>query len=122
MVADYRIARSDEAADLADEERAEWIAERAAELEVEYAADVKKVEDAMADFFLADEGSLVTNLSTFFSQIGGNPATLAHWLHDVIKQQIAPILREYAEDAATEERNRMEIAADVEKFEQRSAA
>lgn len=122
MVADYRIARSDEAADLADEERAEWIAERAAELEVEYAADVKKVEEAMADFFLADEGSLVTNLTTFFVRTSDHSVGAAYWLHDQIKQQIAPILREYAEDAATEERNRMEIAADVEKFEQRSAA
>lgn len=107
--------------DIADEERAEWIAERAAELEVEYAADVKKVEEAMADFFLADEGSLVTNLTAFF--LSPSESRTAFWqLQWQIKQQITPILREYAEDAATEERNRMEIAADIEKFEQRSAA
>lgn len=107
--------------DIADEERAEWISERAAELEVEYAADVKKVEEAMADFFLADEGSLATNLTAFFLRMA-NTTGAAFALHDQIKQQITPILREYAEDAATEERNRMEIAADTEKFEQRSAA
>lgn len=116
---DWNISRQDSEADRADTERAEWIAERAAELEVEYAADVKKVEEAMADFFLADEGSLVTNLTAFYLK-------QTHYsgfaFREQIKQQIAPILREYAEDAATEERNRMEIAADVEKFEQRSAA
>lgn len=106
--------------DIAEEERAEWIAERAAELEVEYAADVKKVEEAMADFFLADEGSLVTNLTAFF--VRSEHPSSAWQLHETIRAAIAPILREYAEDAATEERNRMEIAADVEKFEQRSAA
>lgn len=121
-MADWNISRQDSEADRADTERAEWIAERAAELEVEYAADVKKVEEAMADFFLADEGSLVTNLTVFFLRNTEAPFSFGALLHNQIKQQIAPILREYAEDAATEERNRMEIAAEVEKFEQRSAA
>lgn len=127
MVADCRIARSDEAADLADEERAEWIAERAVELKREYLTDGKKLEDAIADFVGSDEGSLVKNLTLFVQMFAArdNPEGLAHAAHGLNKSLMAaidPILREYAEDSATEERNRMEIAADTEKFEHRSAA
>ncbi|HBS63189.1 MAG TPA: hypothetical protein DEB32_10830 [Stenotrophomonas sp.] len=120
MTADWNISRNDSEADRADSERAEWIAERAAVLEAEYAADPKKVEEAVADFFLADEGSLVTNLTTFFLEF--RPPYSAFALHDQIKQQIAPILREYAEDAATAERNQIEAADETDRHEQRDAA
>lgn len=122
MTADWNISRNDSEADRADSERAEWIAERTAVLEAEYAADPKKVEEAVADFFLADEGSLVTNLTTFLTRVEDSPIALAYWLKDQIKQQVAPILHEYAEDAATAERNQIEAADETDRHEQRDAA
>ncbi len=121
MTADWNISRNDSEADRADSERAEWIAERTAVLEAEYANDPAKVEEAIADFFLVDEGSLVTDLTALMlsppHSIGA-----AYLFRDQIKQQIAPILREYAEDAATAERNQIEAADETDRHEQRDAA
>lgn len=102
-----RIARNDDEADRYEAAREEWIQERAAALELQYAADEKKVGEAVADFFLADDETLVPNLTAFFLRFTAN-AYVGFDLHDQLKQGIAPILREYAEDAAAAEWNAME--------------
>lgn len=113
---DHHITRNDDEADLYEAAREEWIAERAAALERQYAADEKKVGEAVADFFLADDETLVPNLTAFFIRFTAN-AYVGFDLHDQLKQGIAPILKEYAEDTARKEwidmENReLEIAAD----------
>lgn len=125
---DYRIARSDDAADLADEERAEWIAERAAELEAQYKKDPVKRAKAVSEFMeYADTTDLDLTLRLFLAayenaQATASVAEAANDLAKSLRSYIDPILKEWAGDHAIAERNRMEIAADVEKFEQRSAA
>lgn len=107
MNADYRTARNDDEADRADQAREEWIAQRASVLEVEYAADIKKVGEAVAGFFLADDETLVPNLTAFYLR-HLNSIAAGYELHDQLRQGIAPILREYAEDAAREQWDEME--------------
>ena len=109
MKADHQISRSDEEADRAEVARDEWIAERAKALEVEFTADAKKVGEAVADFFLADDEVLVPNLTAFYLR-GLASVSASYDLHDQLRQGIAPILCEYAEDAATEEWNAMEAS------------
>lgn len=121
MKADYRTARTDGEADRADQRSDEWIAERAAALEVEYAADIKKVGEAVADFFLADDETLVPNLTTFYLR-HLNSIAAGYELHDQLRNGIAPILREYAEDAATDEWNSMEAREMDIAAERRTAA
>lgn len=116
MNADWNIARSDDEADRADEARAEWIAQRANDLKLEYATDSKKVGEAVADFFLADEDTLVPNLTQFYLDQPSR-AQAGFTLHDQLREAIAPILWEYAEDEAAKEwdwleRNAMDMAAD----------
>ncbi len=108
MKADHQIARSDAEADQADEARAEWIAERSAALEVLYSANEAKVGEAVADFFLSEDETLVPNLTTFLLRYGDSPNGSAYILSAQLRQAIAPIIREYAEDAAADEWNAME--------------
>lgn len=107
MKADYQISRSDADADRAEEARSEWIAERAAALELQYGSDIKKVGEAVADFFLADDETLVPNLTAFYLR-WMNTRRAGYDLHAQLKQGIAPILAEYANDAAIDEWNAME--------------
>lgn len=122
MKADYQISRSDAEADRADEARAEWISERANALEVLYSADEAKVGSAVADFFLAEDETLVPNLTMFLLRYGDAPNGSAYILSAQLRQAIAPILREYAEDAATDEWNRMEARELDIAAERRAAA
>jgi len=103
---DYLTARNDDEADRYEAARDEWIAERAAALELQYAADDKKVGEAVADFFLADDETLVPNLTEFLLR-GAFVASAWH-LHDQLRAGIAPILKEYAEDAARDEWDQLE--------------
>lgn len=109
MATDRIPSRNDDEADRADSARAEWIEERAAALELQFGTDIKKVGEAVADFFLADDATLVPNLTTFYLR-GLASVSASYDLHDQLRQGIAPILREYATDAATEEWNAMEAS------------
>lgn len=113
MATDRIPSRNDDEADRTDSARAEWIEERAAALEAEYAADAKKVGEAVADFFLADDETLVPNLTAFYLR-WMDSRRAGFELHDQLKHGIAPILREYAEDAAAAEWDQMETAASAE--------
>jgi hypothetical protein len=121
MKVDHQISRCDEEADRAEVARAEWIAERAAALEVEFTADAKKVGEAVADFFLADDETLVPNLTAFYLR-GLASVSASYDLHDQLRQGIAPILREYATDAATDEWIAMEARELDIAAERRAAA
>ena len=113
MATDRIPSRNDDEADRADSARAEWIEERAAALELQFGSDAKKVGEAVADFFLADDETLVPNLTSFYLR-WMDSRRAGFELHDQLKQGIAPILREYAEDAAADEWNQMETAASAE--------
>lgn len=113
MRADHHISRNDDEADRADSARAEWIEERAAALELQFGTDIKKIGAAVADFFLADDGVLVPNLTAFYLR-WMDSRRAGFELHDQLKQGIAPILKEYAEDAARAEWDQMETAASAE--------
>lgn len=114
MATDRIPSRNDDEADRADSARAEWIEERAAALELQFGSDAKKVGEAVADFFLADDETLVPNLSAFCLLYGASPNGSAYILHEQLRAGIAPILREYAEDAARAEWDQMETAASAE--------
>lgn len=113
MATDRIPSRNDDEADRADSARAEWIEERAAALELQFGSDAKKVGEAVADFFLADDGVLVPNLTAFYLR-WMDSRRAGFELHDQLKQGIAPILKEYAEDAARAEWDQMETAASAE--------
>lgn len=108
MLTDRIPNRSDDEADRADEARAEWIAERATALELEFSTDAKKVGEAVADFFLADDETLVPNLTAFLLRYETSPLGAGFDLMRQLSAGIAPILKEFAEDAATDEWDRME--------------
>ncbi len=113
MATDRIPSRNDDEADRADSARAEWIEERAAALELQFGSDAKKVGEAVADFFLADDETLVPNLTAFYLR-WMDSRRAGFELHDQLKQGIAPILKEYAEDAARAEMDQMETAASAE--------
>lgn len=123
-----RIARNDDEADRYEAAREEWIAERAAALEVEYKADHAKREKAIAEFMgSSDTTDLDLALRLFLAayENAKAPNSVAEAASDLAKSlrsYIDPIIEEWARDAAIADWARLEeIEADW-KCERRAVA